>query len=233
MAAPTIASTADFKLDILSICEEAWERAGKEMRTGYDLRTARRSLQIMFLEWSNLGINLWTVEEASLTLVVGTAEYSLADDCIDVMDAILRSNPAVETQQDYNLTRLSVTSYAQTSNKLIQSRPTSYYVDRANRPTMTLYPVPDDATQTINYWYLSRIADLGVNTNNIDMPERFVPAAIAGLAVALALKTPELTQRVQLLKPLYDEAFNLAAEEDRSKTSLIFSPQQDFVEVIL
>ena len=125
MAAPTTSGTVAFKLDILQVCEEAWERAGREMRTGYDLRTARRSMELMMLEWLNRGINLWTVKEASVTLVAGTTEYTLADDCIDVLEASLRDGTGT-SQVDYNMTRLSVSTYAQTSNKNTQARPTSY-----------------------------------------------------------------------------------------------------------
>ncbi len=233
MAAPTTSGTVDFKLDILQLCEEAYERAGTEMRTGYDLRSARRSLNIMLLDWVNRGLNLWTVTEASLTLVSGTKTYSLADDCIDVLEAVVRDGSGA-TQVDYNLTRLSVSTYAQTSNKNTSSRPTSYYVDRQNRGTMTLYPEPNDSTQTVSYWYVRRIEDFGAdNTNNADMPERFIPALISGLAFNIALKRPELEQRIPVLKALYEEAYELAASEDRTKASLVFTPLQDFIDVNL
>ena len=217
MAAPTTSGTADFKLDILQVCEEAYERAGIEMRSGYDLRTARRSLNLMALEWVNRGLNLWTVEESSEALVVGTATYTLDDDCIDVLDAVIRDGSGT-SQTDFNLTRITVSNYAQTSNKNTQSRPTSMYVDR----------------QTFVYWYVRRIEDLGdANTNNLDMPERFVPAMIAGLAYNIALKRPELENRIPLLKSIYEEQYQLAASEDRDKSSLIFSPAQSFLDVNL
>ena len=176
MAAPTTSGTANFKLDILQICEEAFERAGGEMRTGYDLRSARRSLELLALEWMNRGLNLWTVTEASIDLVDGTKTYSLADDCIDVLDAVIRTNTNLATQTDTALTRLSVSTYAQTSSKNTNAQPTSMYVNRQNRPTVTLYPEPDDSTQDFVYWYVRRIEDLGDNTNNNDMPERAIPA---------------------------------------------------------
>ena len=233
MAAPTTSGTADFKLDILQVCEEAYERAGLEMRSGYDLRTARRSLNLMALEWVNRGLNLWTVEESSEALVVGTATYTLDDDCIDVLDAVIRDGSGT-SQTDFNLTRITVSNYAQTSNKNTQSRPTSMYVDRQNRATVTLHPTPNDATQTFVYWYVRRIEDLGdANTNNLDMPERFVPAMIAGLAYNIALKRPELENRIPLLKSIYEEQYQLAASEDRDKSSLIFSPAQSFLDVNL
>jgi hypothetical protein len=233
MAAPTTSGTFDFKLDILDLCEEAYERAGTEMRTGYDLRTARRSIELMMLEWSNRGLNLWTIAEASVSLVSGTATYALDDSCIDVMEAAIRDGTGTN-QVDYNLTRISVSTYAQTSNKNTESRPTSIYVDRQNRVTATLYPTPSDSTQVLRYWFIRRIEDLGAtNTNNNDMPERFLPALISGLAFNIALKRPELESRIPTLKALYEEAYELAASEDRTKASLVFSPLQDFIDVNL
>jgi len=232
MAAPTTSGTVAFKLDILQLCEEAWERAGREMRSGYDLRTARRSLHLMFLEWLNRGINLWTVKEASVTLVVGTETYTLDDDCIDVLDAVIRDGTG-SSQTDFNLTRLSVSTYAQTSSKLTASRPTSMYIDRQNRATVTLYPSPSDATQVFRYWYIRRMEDLGDNTNHPDMPERAIPALVSGLAFNLALKEPDLEGRVPMLKAHYEEQYELMASEDRSKASLMFSPLQEFIDVDL
>jgi len=232
MAAPTTSATNNFKLDILQICEEAFERAGGEMRTGYDLRSARRSLELLALEWVNRGLNLWTVTEATIDLVAGTKTYSLADDCIDILDAVVRDGTGA-TQTDFNLTRISVSTYAQTSNKNTESRPTSMYVDRQNRPTVTLYPEPNDSTQDFVYWYVGRIDDLGDNTNNNDMPERAIPALVAGLAFNIALKRPEMEARIPILKGHYEEQYELMASEDRSKASLLFSPLQDFIDVDL
>lgn len=233
MAAPTTSGTVNFKLDILQLCEEAYERAGTEMRTGYDLRTARRSLNILLLGWVNRGLNLWTVKEASLDMVAGTKTYTLADDCVDVLEAVIRDGTGA-SQVDYNLTRLSVSSYAQTSNKNTESRPTSYYVDRQNRATVTVYPEVNDSTLDLVYWYVRRIEDVGAaNTNNPDMPERAVPALISGLAFYLALKRPELEQRIPILKALYEEDYEMMASEDRTRASLVFSPSQDFIDVDL
>jgi|TARA_R110000782_G_scaffold140771_2_gene233400 hypothetical protein len=233
MTAPTTSATYAFKLDVLQICEEAYERAGLEMRTGYDLRSARRSMQIMLLEWVNRGLNLWTVTEGKIDLVSGTKTYDLDDSAIDILDAVLRSDPGVSGQSDSNLARLSVSSYAQTSNKNTSSRPTSMYVDRQNRTSVTLYPTPNDSTQDFVYWYVRRIQDLGDNTNNPDMPERFLPALISGLAFNIALKRPESYERVPTLKALYEESYELAASEDRSKAPLVFTPLQEFIDVAL
>lgn len=231
MAAPTTSDTVNFKLDILEMCEEAFERAGIEMRTGYDLRTAKRSLNMMVLEWANRGINLWTVTEATVTLVAGTATYALADDTIDVMEGTYRTGTGT-SQTDYSLTRISVSTYAQRTNKNTQARPTEMYIDRQNRATVTFWPVPN-AADTFVYWYLRRIEDAGTNTNNADMPERFVPALVSGLAYYIAMKRPELERRVPVLKAIYEEQFELAASEDRSKTPLVFVPLSDFIDVDL
>ena len=224
MAAPTTSGTTTFNLDILEIVEEAFERAGTEMRTGYDLRTARRSLQIMMLEWANRGINMWTIKEATVSLVASTATYSLADDTVDVLEGIARTGTGLN-QVDYTLRRMSVSTYAQRTNKNTESRPTEYFILRGNRPTVTFWPVPPDTTFTFVYWYLRRIEDIGVNTNNYDMPERFLPALVAGLAFNIALKRPALESRAPSLKILYDEQFALAATEDRDKSALRLIPR--------
>lgn len=227
--APRTSGATEFNLDILEICEEAFERAGTELRSGYDLSSARRSLQIMGLEWANRGINLWTVKEGSVTLAASTRTYTLASDVIDVIEAVARTGTGTD-QVDYTMSRISVSTYAQRTNKNTESRPTEYYVDRQNRATMTVWPVPEDTTYTVRYWYLRRIEDAGPSTNNYDMPERFIPALIAGLAYNIALKRPELTDRLQTLKALYEEEFSTAANEDRSKAALQFLP---FIEPVV
>jgi len=230
MAAPTTSGTVAFKLDILQLCEEAWERAGREMRTGYDLRTARRSLNIMFLEWSNRGINLWTVTEATVSLTDGTKTYALADDMVSFLEGTVRQGSGT-SQTDYSLTLISASTYAQRTNKNTEARPTEMYLDRQNRHTVTFWPVPPDDTFTFVYWYLRRIEDAGTNTNNPDMPERFIPALASGLAYYIAMKQPELEKRVPTLKAIYEEQFELAASEDRTKTPLVFVPLAGYVDM--
>jgi hypothetical protein len=220
--------TTAFNLDILQICEEAYERAGFEMRSGYELRTARRSLQLMMLEWANRGINLWTVNEANISMVAGTATYTLATDCIDVLDGVMRKGSG-SSQVDYSLTRMSVTSYAQRTNKNTEGRPTEMYVDRQLSPTVTFWPVPSSTDWSFNYWYLGRIEDVGANTNNVDVPDRFLPALVAGLTFYVAMKKPEATARIPALKAFYDEQFDLAAEEDRSKANSFILPYVDHI----
>lgn len=215
--------TSAFNLDILEIVEEAYEQVGKEMRTGYELRSARRSLQLLMLEWANMGINLWTVSNDTVSLVDGTANYSLATDFTGLLDGVIRTGSGT-SQTDYRLTRIDVADYAQRSKKNIESRPTEFYVDRQIAPTVTFWPVPDSNDYTFVYWYLRRIYDAGDNTNNYDVPDRFLPALISGLAFNLAVKTPGAESRVPALKTLYDEKFRLAAEEDRPKTDSFLLP---------
>ena len=224
--------TATFNLDINEICEESFERAGLEMRSGYDLKTARRSLNLMCLEWANRGINLWTVEEGSVTLVTGTYQYTLPADTMDLLDHVLRTGSGTSTQSDFNLARISATTYSQIPAKLTQARPTQIYIDRQrDAPVINLWPVPSSTynNDIIRYWRIRRIQDAGtLGTNDPDVPSRFLPALIAGLAYYIAMKKPEATQRVPILKASYEEQFELAASEDRTKAPLTFVPLADY-----
>ena len=221
--------TTLFELDAVDLIEEAFERAGGESRTGYDMRTARRSLNLMALEWQNRGINLWTVEERTLTLVPGQDRYTLGTDIIDLLEHIIRQGVGAQ-QIDYQMTRISVSTYATRSNKLVQSRPTEIYIDRQrDAPVITLWPVPEDNTYTLVYWIMRRIQDVGAYTNTLDAPERFLPAMAAGLAYYIAMKKPESRQFVPELKRVYDEQFAYAAEEDREKASLMIVPRVERV----
>jgi len=225
--------TATYNMDILQIAEEAFERAGTELRTGYDLRTLRRSLHLMGLEWANQGINLWTIDEGTQALTAGTASYTLPADTIDLAEHSVRLDTGVGTasQTDYSLTRISVSTYASRTNKLTQGRPTEIYIDRQTAaPEVTLWPVPDDS-YTLVYWRIRRIEDVGDNTNNYDIPARFLPCLVAGLAYQIAMKRPELATRVPTLKAIYEEQFQLAASEDREKANLVFTPLSDYVDV--
>lgn len=245
-----IATTSSFNPDVGDIIEEAFECAGLEARSGYDLRTARRSLNLLMLEWQNKGLNLWMVEEVrvdkdsagvSLTtnfLNKGTASYQVDIGTISILDIVLRMNDAdVSTQVDYNLSRISEPNYAAIPNKLSQGRPIQYYFDRKEiqdtgaatdqNSTLTLWPVPDENSKyKIIYWRLKRIADVGNDASNtMEVPDRFLPALIAGLAYKIAMKRPEASHLVANLKMNYDELFTEAAEEDRVKTSARFVPR--------
>lgn len=218
--------TATFNPDIAEICEDAFERCGLEMRSGYDLRTARRSLNMLAAEWSNRGLNLWTVEEKTQSITAGTATYTLDADTIDLLEHVIRTGSGT-SQSDQSLTRISGSTYATLTSKNSQGKPVQLYVDRQATPKVTLWPTPDSAdTYTLVYWRIRRIQDAGAAASNIyDVPSRFIPPLVAGLAYQVALKRPEVDlNRVALLKAAYEEQFTLAADEDRSKASVQFVP---------
>jgi len=224
--------TQVFNLDLSEIVEEAFERCGAELRTGYDLRTARRSLNLLFADWANRGINLWTVDQGSITLVPGTATYDLPIYTVDLLEHVIRTGAGnASTQADLNITRISVSTYATIPNKLTQARPIQVYIDRLSpTPTITVWPVPDNSqTYTFVYWRLRRIEDAGNGVNTMDVPFRFLPCMIAGLAAYLSLKVPGGLERNQMLQAQYDAAWELAAGEDREKAAVRFVPRQQFI----
>ena len=218
--------TAAFNPEIVEIVEEAYERCGLELRSGYDLKTARRSLDIMAAEWSNKGINLWTVESGTVALTTGTATYTLPADTIDLLETVIRTGSG-SNQQDLSINRISVSTYATIPNKNNQGRPIQIYVDRQATPKVSVWPTPDSsATYTLAYWRLRRIEDAGrAGSNTYGVPSRFIPCLVAGLAYHIATKRPEVgLDRVTFLKAAYDEQFTLAADEDRDKSSINFAP---------
>lgn len=224
--------TAVFNPDILSLVEEAFEQAGSELRSGNDLRTARRSLDLIAQEWSNRGYNLWTVEAGTQALTAGTATYTLPADTIDLVEHLVRTDAGnTNLQSDYHLQRLSLPSYADITNKLVQGRPLQIYIDRqVDAPTVTLWPVPDGTqTYTLAYWRIRRIEDAGVDgTNTYDVPSRFIPALIAALAYRIAVKKPDLQMRVPFLQAEAERQWDLAAGEDRVKASVRFVPHASY-----
>ena len=219
--------TTTFDLNLLEIVEEAFERCGEESRTGYDLRTARRSLNILFLEWANRGINLWTVKAGSIAMVADTITYDLPTDTVDVLDSVIRTGTGTN-QSDINVTRISSTTYTSIPNKNSTGRPLQFWTDRqAGTPTINVWPVPDQSSKyTFIYYYLRRIEDAGdAGIVTQDVPFRFIPALTAGLAFHLAMKLPNALERVEMLKAYYEEQFTLAADEDREKASLYIVPK--------
>jgi hypothetical protein len=222
---------ANFNLDLSEIVEEAFERCGGELRTGYDLRTARRSLNLMFADWANRGINMFTFEQGTINLVPGTATYNLPTDTVDLLEHVIRTGAGNEsTQADLTITRISVSTYATIPNKLQQARPIQIWVERLDTPRVTLWPVPDNSqTYQLVYWRMRRIQNAGDGVNTMDMPFRFIPCMVAGLAYYLALKVPGAEQRLDVLKSQYDEAWQLAAGEDQEKAALRFVPRQMFI----
>jgi hypothetical protein len=227
----TTSGTSAFNLDLTEIVEEAFERVGSEMRTGYDLRTARRSLNLMFADWANRGINMWTFEQGSIPLVAGQATYNLPADTVDLLEHVIRTGAgSSSTQADLTITRISVSTYATIPNKLQQARPIQVWIERLNTPRITVWPIPDTSQPyTFVYWRMKRIQDAGGGVNTMDMPFRFVPCMVAGLAYYLALKVPGGAERLGILKQQYDEAWQLASDEDREKASVRFVPRQMFI----
>jgi hypothetical protein len=287
----TTSGTTLFNLEFSEIAEEAWERAGREMRSGYDLRTARRSMNLMTIEWQNRGINMWTFNQGAITLTPGLNTYALPLDTIDLLEQVIRTGAnSSSTQADLNITRISVSTYATIPNKLQQARPIQVWIQRLsgsvsptgataglpyagfiridsediaygyldgntlgnvfraqngttaashsggaavynpNLPAITVWPTPDN-TQTYQfvYWYLRRVQDAGAGLQTADMNFRFLPCLVAGLAYHIAMKVPELMNRVPMLKEVYEEQFNIAAGEDREKAAVRFVPRQMFI----
>ena len=224
--------TATFNLDLSEIVEEAFERAGSELRTGYDLRTARRSLNLLFADWANRGVNMWTFEQGQQVLTPGQATYQLPADTVDLLEHVVRTGAGnVATQADLTITRISVSTYATLPNKLAQGRPIQIWIERLqSAPQFTVWPVPDNSqTYTLVYWRLRRIDDAGDGINTMDVPFRFLPCLVAGLAYYLALKIPGGAERLPVLKQQYDEAWELAASEDREKAAVRFVPRRQFI----
>jgi len=304
----TTTGTTLFNMDFTEIAEEAWERAGREMRSGYDLRTARRSMNLMTIEWQSKGIKMWTMEQGIINLTPGLSTYALPTDTIDLLEHVIRtgSNTA-STQADLTITRISVSTYATIPNKLSQARPIQVWIQRlsgetnptnsvlvgaitatdttitlstvvglANAgfirlgtediyytyvtgntlggvfrgqnnttaasqtdgtavfvpqlPAVTVWPTPDNSTPyQFVYWRLRRVQDAGAGVNTADMNFRFLPCLVAGLAYNIAVKVPELMPRIEMLKMMYNEAFEIAAGEDREKAAVRFVPRQQFI----
>ena len=223
----TTSGTTSFDMDFTEIAEEAWERAGREMRSGYDLRTARRSMNLLTIEWQNRGINLWTIDEGSVNSTAGTSEYDLPADTIDLLEQVIRTGQGNQsTQSDLSITRISVSTYASIPNKLSRGRPIQVWIERLrDNPKINVWPVPDSDNYVFRYWRMRRIQDAGSGIQTADMNFRFLPCLVAGLAYNIALKEPTLVERVGLLKQVYEEQFQLAAGEDREKTPARFVPR--------
>lgn len=223
----TTSGTTNFNPQLTEIIQEAYDRAGIVMRSGYEYRSARRSIDLMMQEWANRGINMWTVDEGSQVLTAGVHTYPLPSDTVDLIDHVIRTGDgSAANQSDLTINRMSVSNYSSIPNKLTSGRPIRLYVDRQINPTFTVWPVPDSSqTYTLVYWRLRRIQDAGQpGTNTMDMPFRFVPALVAGLAYQLAMKNPGSESRVPFLKTVYEEQWQLAADEDRSRASVRFMP---------
>ena len=221
-------STYTFSLDLGDVMEEAFERAGSELKSGYDYRTARRSLALMFLEWQNRGVNLWTVKEGTQSLTSGTARYTLDAKILDIVEAFIRTDAGdTSSQTDQSLTRISVKQFAHLTNKLDSAKPLQYWFERSDSAnSINLWPVPDSQeTYTLVYYYIERIADTGATAGtNPEVPSRYLACLVAGLAYYLSLKKEESKDRIQLLKQLYEDEWRIASDAHREKGSLYFVP---------
>jgi hypothetical protein len=238
----TTSGTSVFNLDLNNIVEESFERCGAELRTGYDLRTARRSLNLLTIEWANRGINLWTLDQITIPLVQGQIAYNLPVDTIDLLDQVVRTGTG-QNQTDINISRISESTYITIPNKNATGRPIQVWINRqsgatypdglippgtvVDYPQINVWPAPDQSNfYTFVAYRLRRIQDAGEGgTKTADIPFRFLPALVAGLAYYLSLKIPGALERSQMLKAEYEQAYQLAADEDREKAAVRFVPR--------
>jgi hypothetical protein len=239
----TVSGTSTFNLDLNNLVEEAFERCGAELRTGYDLRTARRSLNLLTIEWANRGINLWTLEQITIPLVQGQIIYDLPVDTIDLLDSVVRTGTG-QNQTDINISRISESTYLTIPNKNAQGRPIQVWINRQSGatypdglttetkyPQINVWPCPEQSNYyTFVAYRLRRIEDAGEGGSHMqDLPFRFLPAMVAGLAYYLSLKIPQAAPRIEMLKMFYEEAYQLAADEDREKAALRLAPRMQFI----
>lgn len=236
----TTSGTSAFNLSITDIIEESFERCGKELRSGYDLRTSRRSLNLLFTELANRGINLWTIEEGSIPLYPGQITYDLPVDTVDLLDQVTRTGSG-QNQTDININRISESTYSTIPNKNATGRPIQVWINRRSgatypvtgvaNPQINIWPTPDQGSvgnpyYTFVYWRLRRIQDAGNGDTTQDIPFRFLNAIIAGLSYYLSIKLPGVDpNRIVMLKADYDQQLQLALDEDREKASDRFVPR--------
>ena len=220
-----VSNSTDFELDVTEYIEEAFERCGLEVRTGYDLKTAKRSLNLMLAEWANRGLNQWTIVQRTQTVTSGTTEYTLNADIIDILSvAVVRDNTY------YPLERISRDSYLAIPNKTSSGRPTQFFLDRQITPNLKIWLSPENSTDVLYYDALTRMDDADTYTNTLDIPFRFYPCLAAGLAYYIAIK--RAPDRIQLLKSVYEEEFDRAMAEDRDRSSTTISPELRFYRVV-
>ena len=217
-------SSTDFELDVAEYIEEAFERCGLEAKTGYDLQTARRSMNIMLAEWANRGLNQWTIEQRTQALTASDSEYSLGTDLIDILSLVVRRSGT-----DFTMTRISRDAFLNLPNKTSTGRPTQYFLDRQITPNLKLFPTPENSTDVIVYDALTRIQDAHAQVNTMEIPFRFYPCLTAGLAYYIAMK--RAPDRIQLLKTVYEEEFDRAMAEDRDRSAFNVVPKLDYYRV--
>ena len=219
-----VSGSTNFELDVSDYIEEAFERCGLEVRTGYDLKTAKRSLNLMLAEWSNRGLNQWTITQRTQTVAADDTEYSLGTDVIDILSAVVRRSSV-----DYSLERVSRDQYLSIPNKTSTGRPSQFFLDRQTTPNLKIWPAPENSTDVIYYNALTRMDDADTFINTMDIPFRFYPRLAAGLAYYIAIK--KAPDRIQLLKAVYEEEFDRAMQEDRDRASFNVVPRFDYLRV--
>ena len=213
----TVSGSTDFELDVADYIEEAFERCGLEVRTGYDLKTAKRSLNLMFADWANRGLNHWTIEQRTQALTASDGEYSIGTDVIDILSLVIRRDGT-----DFALDRVSRDTFLNIPTKTTTGRPTQFFLDRQITPNLKLWPLPENSTDTVIYDALTRLNDADTFINTLEIPFRFYPCLAAGLAYYISMK--RAPDRIQLLKSVYEEEFNRAMDEDRDRASFRVAP---------
>ena len=219
-----VSGSTDFELDVAEYIEEAFERCGIEVRTGYDLKSARRSLNLMLAEWANRGLNQWTISQSTQALTKGTGNYTLDSGVIDVLSVVVRRDGT-----DFSLDRISRDTYLAIPTKTTEARPSQFFLDRQIQPVLNLWPVPENSTDTVVFDALTRMDDADTYVNTVDMPFRFFPCLAAGLAYYISIK--RAPNKTQLLKAVYEEEFERAMTEDRDRASFKVVPQFEYFRV--
>ena len=220
----TTSGSTNFELDVSDYIEEAFERCGLEVRTGYDLKTAKRSLNLLFADWANRGLNQWTIAQRTQTVTASDGDYDLGADVIDVLSMVVR-----RSSTDFSMTRISRDEYLSIPNKTTTGRPTQFFIDRQVTPQIKIWPVPENSTDVLHFDCLTRIEDADTFTNTVEVPFRFYPCLAAGLAYYIAIK--KAPDRIQLLKAIYDEEFDRAQAEDRDRASFNVVPSLQYYRV--
>ena len=219
-----VSGSTNFELDVSDYIEEAFERCGLEAKTGYDLKTAKRSMNLMFAEWANRGLNQWTIVQRTQALTTGTSSYSLDNDVIDVLSMVVR-----RSNTDISIEKISRDEFLNIPNKSTQGRPSQFFIDRQVTPIVRVWPAPENSTDVLIYDCLTRLDDADTFTNTVDVPFRFYPCLAAGLAYYLAIK--RAPDRIQLLKSVYEEEFDRALSEDRDRASFNVAPNLRYYRV--
>ena len=216
-----VSDSTDFELDVAEYIEEAFERCGLEVRTGYDLKSAKRSLNLMLAEWANRGLNQWTITQTTQALTSGTAAYNLNTNVIDILSVVVR-----RSSTDFAMERISRSTYLGIPTKSTTGRPNQFFLDRQITPVLKIWPTPENSTDTIIFDALTRMDDADTFINTMDMPFRFFPCLAAGLAYYISMK--RAPNRTQMLKAVYEEEFQRAMTEDRDRASFNVVPQYEY-----